>query len=375
MSFTGIWSPPGQAMGKHAGCTKPALPPFAVPQNLMHVQTNIQARDRQSLLSLIDRFPRQTLVVLGDLVADEFVRGEISRVSREAPVLILKQRGKQIVPGGGANAANNLADLEARLKIVGIVGEDEAGAALLTYFQSKGISTRWIMTLRGYITPTKSRVLGGLGHGHMQQIVRIDREPERPVDAAVRRKLSSHTVSSKTPGAAILISDYGYGSTSPAEVAFLRQHLSGAGIPLTVDSRYNLRGYRNVTASTPNEPEMETAFGKPVGDNLRLLHRMADRLLRTSKLQALLVTRGREGMVLYEPRSKPHILPIFGSDQIADVTGAGDTVIAVFTLAIGAGATFLHAAMLANCAGGLVVMKSGTATVTRNELAEAIRNA
>ncbi|HTV57228.1 MAG TPA: PfkB family carbohydrate kinase [Terriglobia bacterium] len=336
---------------------------------------NILSRDRQSLLALIDRFPRETVVVLGDLVADEFIHGEISRISREAPVLILKQRGKQIVPGGGANAANNLVDLEARLRVVGIVGEDAAGEALLSYFENKGVSTRWIMRLRGYTTPTKSRVLGGLGHGHMQQIVRIDREPERPLDAAVRRKLSGHAVFSKRPGSAILISDYGYGSTSPAEVAFLRQHLGDAHVPLTVDSRYNLRGYHNVTASTPNEPEMEAAFGERIGDNIRLLHRLASRLLRASRLQALLVTRGREGMALYESGSKPRVLPIFGSDQIADVTGAGDTVIAVFTLALGAGGSFLHAASLANCAGGLVVMKSGTATVTRRELAEAIRNA
>jgi D-glycero-beta-D-manno-heptose-7-phosphate kinase len=336
---------------------------------------NVLSRDRESLLSLIERFPRQTVVVLGDLVADEFIRGEISRISREAPVLILKQRGKQIVPGGGANAANNLVDLGARLKIAGVVGEDDAGEALLSYFQNKGVSTRWIMRLRGYATPTKSRVLGGLGHGHMQQIVRIDREPETPLDSRIRRRLSGHAVSSARPGSAILISDYGYGSTSPSEAAFVRQHVGHADIPLTVDSRYNLRDYHSVTASTPNEPEIEAAFGEHIGDNIRHLHQLAARLLRTSRLQALLVTRGREGMVLYEPRSKPHILPIFGSDQIADVTGAGDTVIAVFTLALGAGASFLHAAMLANCAGGLVVMKSGTATVTWHELAEAIRNA
>jgi rfaE bifunctional protein kinase chain/domain len=343
--------------------------------SLTHPKMNILAQDRQSLLTLIHRFPRQTIVVLGDLVADEFIRGEISRISREAPVLILKQRGKQIVPGGGANAANNLIDLEARLKIVGVVGQDDAGDALLSYFQGKGVSTRGVMRLRGYITPTKSRVLGGLGHGHLQQIVRIDREPERTVDAAVRRKLSRVAVSSARPASAILVSDYGYGSTNAAEVAFLLQQGRRSAIPLTVDSRYNLREYHGVTASTPNEPEMEAAFGKRIGDNIRLLHRLAGRHLRASKLQALLVTRGREGMVLYEPGRKPQMLPIFGSDQIADVTGAGDTVIAAFTLALGAGASFRHAAMLANCAGGLVVMKSGTATVTRRELAEAIRNA
>jgi D-glycero-beta-D-manno-heptose-7-phosphate kinase len=334
----------------------------------------ILARDRHSLLSLLDRVPRQAVVVLGDLVADEFIHGEISRVSREAPVLILKQRGKRIVPGGGANAANNLADLDAQPKIVGVVGEDESGAALLDYFCVKGVSTQWIMKRRRYVTPTKSRVLGGLGHGHAQQIVRLDREPEAPLDAGLRRKLGRCAASLARDSSAILIADYGYGATGPAEAAFLRQHRPRAAIPLTVDSRYNLRGYHRVTASTPNEPEMEAVFGQRIGNNLPLLHQLAKRLLRACGLDALLVTRGREGMALYEPRGKPYMLPIFGSDQVADVTGAGDTVIAAFTLALAAGARFRHAAMLANCAGGLVVMKSGTATVTRRELVEAIRN-
>lgn len=335
----------------------------------------IPAQDRRSLLSLIDRFPRQRIIVLGDLVADEFIHGEISRVSREAPVLILKQRAKRILPGGGANAANNLVDLEAPLNLVGVVGDDEGGHALLSYFRGRGVSTRWVRRHHGYVTPTKSRVLGGIGHGHLQQIVRIDREAEEPLDVGIQRQLTCHAFSLARQSSGILISDYGYGSTSPAEVNFLRRNLGHLPIPLNVDSRYNLRGYQRVTAATPNEPELEAAFGQTIGNDTELLHRLASRLLRASRLEALLVTRGREGMALYERRLKPHVLPIFGSDQIADVTGAGDTVIAAFTLALAAGATFRHAAMLANCAGGLVVMKSGTATVTRRELTEAIRNA
>ncbi|MGH9444329.1 MAG: bifunctional heptose 7-phosphate kinase/heptose 1-phosphate adenyltransferase [Terriglobia bacterium] len=335
----------------------------------------ITASDRALLLSMIDRFDRQTIVVLGDLVADEFIRGEINRVSREAPVLILKQRGKQILPGGGANAANNLIDLEARLEIAGIVGEDASGEALLSCFQEKGASTRRVVKWPGYVTPTKSRVLGGLGHGHWQQIVRVDREPERAPDETLRRKLSQSVLTALPRASALLVSDYGYGSTGPLEAAFLRRRLPRKNFPVTVDSRYNMLAYHKVTALTPNEPEMETAFGQPMANSVRVLHRFALRMLRASSLDALLVTRGREGMALYERQRKPQLLPIFGSDQVADVTGAGDTVIAAFTLAIASGATFLHAAMLANCAGGLVVMKSGTATVTRRELKEAIRNA
>jgi rfaE bifunctional protein kinase chain/domain len=335
----------------------------------------ILAPDRHALLSIVDHFPQQSILVFGDLVADEFIHGEISRVSREAPVLILKQRAKQILPGGGGNAANNLIDLDAQLKIVGILGDDEAGDALLSYFRVKGVSTRWVKRSRGYVTPTKSRVLGGLGHGHLQQIVRVDREPGGPLARETQRKLSCQALSLARGSSAILISDYGYDSASPAEVTFLRQQIGSSRVPLTVDSRYNLLGYLHVTALTPNEPELEAAFSQRIGNDIELLHRLAGRVLKALKLQALLVTRGREGMALYQPRVRPHLLPIFGSDQIADVTGAGDTVIAAFTLALAAGASFRQAAMIANCAGGLVVMKSGTATVTRRELGEAIRNA
>ncbi|PYU89529.1 MAG: hypothetical protein DMG25_18770 [Acidobacteria bacterium] len=154
-----------------------------------------------------------------------------------------------------------------------------------------------------------------------------------------------------------------------------RRRYRSRRLPVTVDSRYDVLSYTGVTAATPNEPEIEAAFGQPIGDNLELLDRLGMKMLRRQSLQALVITRGREGMVVFEPHQKPRRLPIFGSDQVADVTGAGDTVVAAFTLALAAGASFVHAAMLANCAGGLVVMKSGTATVARRELEEALRNA
>ncbi len=334
---------------------------------------NLTSQERAALVSLIRAFPHRHVVVLGDLVADEFVYGEIARVSREAPVLILKQREKQVVPGGGANAANNLADLGAQVSPVGAVGEDEPGEALLRYFRHKGISTRGILIARGYSTPAKSRILGGLTHWQRQQIVRVDREPAEPLRSEYRKRLTRRAASLLPKAAALLVSDYGYGSTDSREVAGLRRR-AGKN-PITLDSRYGLLKYSNVTAATPNEPEIEEAFGRKIGTNLDLLYKLGRRVLGKMSLEALLVTRGRDGMVLFEPRQKPRQIPIFGSDQVADVTGAGDTVIAAFTLALAAGATFLQAAQLSNIAGGLVVMKRGTATVTGHELEEAIRNA
>jgi D-glycero-beta-D-manno-heptose-7-phosphate kinase len=335
---------------------------------------NLDLSERTALLALVRSFPRRRVVVLGDLVADEFIYGEIARVSREAPVLILKKRERQIVPGGGANAANNLADLGAQVAVAGAVGQDETGEALLRYFRQKGISTRLILRARGYQTPTKSRILGGLTHWQRQQIVRVDREPAEPLRKALRRQLSRWVKALLPKASALLISDYGYGAAGPEEVASLG-HAARQALPLTLDSRYRLLSYRKVTTATPNEPEIEEAFGRTIGNNLELLYALGRRAMRRLSLEALLVTRGRDGMALFEPRQKPRHIPIFGSGQVADVTGAGDTVIAAYTLALGAGASFYQAAQLANIAGGLVVMKRGTATVTNRELAEAIRNA
>ncbi|MDE3179406.1 MAG: sugar kinase [Acidobacteriota bacterium] len=332
-------------------------------------------RERAELLALIGKFPRQRIAVLGDLVADEYIHGEIARISREAPVLILRQREKRIVPGGGANAANNLASFGARVSLAGVLGDDESGLALLTYFRERDVPMSGVKRLRGYVTPTKSRVLGGLGHGHMQQIVRIDREPHGELGREAQTSLVRRALPLARRSSALLVSDYGYGAASPRMVnALIRALPRREKPPVLVDSRYRFLSYNRVTASTPNEHEMEAAFGGRVRSDVRALHRSAERALRACTLKALLVTRGREGMALYERGAKPVLLPIFGSDQVADVTGAGDTVIAAFTLGLAAGATFRQAAMLANCAGGLVVMKSGTATTSARELAEAIRN-
>jgi len=336
----------------------------------------ISAADRVELLSLINRFPRQRVVLLGDFVADEFIYGEITRVSREAPVLILKHRQNCVVPGGGANAANNLADLEAQVIPVGVVGNDASGVALLRYFQGKGITRQRILRQRGYATPTKSRILGSITHWQRQQIVRVDREPAQRLNAEIRRRLSEIVLPLLRQASALLISDYGYGAVDGHEADFLRRRATRAArlLPWIVDSRYDLLTYWQVTALTPNEPEVEQAFQQKIGNHPDLLSRLGRKLLQRQSLKALLVTRGRDGAVLFEPRRPPQPIPIFGSDQAVDVTGAGDTVIASFTLALAAGASFLHAAQIANCAAGVVVMKRGTATVTREELREAIRN-
>jgi len=228
--------------------------------------------------------------------------------------------------------------------------------------------------LRGYLTPTKMRVLGGLSHWQRQQIVRIDREPARPLEAKVRTGLTKAAAGLLSSSTGLLVADYGYSTTNAREVESIRRRVGRRALPITIDSRYDLPTYKNLTAATPNEPEVEAAFSQTIGNDLDRLHTLGRKFLRRQGLQALLVTRGRDGMALFEPRRPPRHIPIFGSDHAVDVTGAGDTVIAAFTLALAAGADFLQAAVIANYAGGIVVMKRGTATVSLAEITEAIRN-
>jgi rfaE bifunctional protein kinase chain/domain len=324
------------------------------------------------LARTIEEFSKLSITVLGDLIADEFIYGEISRVSREAPVLILRHRERTIVPGGAGNAIYNLADLGVTVLPVGVIGDDEPGRMLLRSFRQKHISVTGIRRIRGRSTVTKTRVLAGTTHSPRQQVVRVDREPDTLLEASVMRDLVIRARGYVRASDALLISDYGYGAATPEIFASIRSRASLNGIPVTLDSRYRALAYSGVTAATPNESELEDALRTRIGaDNQRLL--VAGRaVMHKMKLQSLLVTRGRDGMVIFSRTHKPVFIPIHGSDQAADVTGAGDTVIATYTAALAAGADPESAAKLANYAGGIVVMKRGTATVTQAELLRAV---
>lgn len=327
------------------------------------------------LLKIIDGFPRVTVAVLGDLVADEFVFGEISRVSREAPVLILKHRERQIVPGGAGNAICNLADLGVNVLPIGVVGDDESGKALLKIFRQRRIAVNGIVRLKGHATVTKTRIHAGHTHTSRQQVVRIDREPENGIPKSVARELAVGLAEYSPAADALLISDYGYGAATPQIFATVRTLVKNFGdMPVTLDSRYRMLKYSGITAATPNEPEVEEALDMRIGNDRSQLFSAGKQLMQRMKLQSLLITRGKDGMVSFERGALPVEIAIHGSDQVADVTGAGDTVIAAFTAALATGADAADAARLANLAGGIVVMKRGTATVSAEELRQAIRN-
>ena len=330
------------------------------------------------LLALLDAFPARRVAVIGDLIADEFIYGRVARVSREAPVLILQYDSTQIVPGGAGNAANNVAALGGRAQIVGLAGTDEAGKRL--HASLGHVDTRGLLSPRGYCTPVKTRILAGGVHTAKQQIVRIDRVVSSDHDAKSRAAFSRAALEAAAGADAILMSDYGTGLVTPDLASALLTKVRGrrrgrrGAVPILIDSRYDLLGYRGLTACTPNESEVEQMLGVRIGESTKSLETAGRELLKRTRMSAVLITRGSRGMALFEPDRPTIHVPIYGSDEVADVTGAGDTVIAAMALSIAAGGSFHDAARLANFAAGLVVMKRGTATVSPGELRAAITN-
>jgi len=336
-----------------------------------------EAERKARLLSLIDNFGGRRVLVIGDLIADEFIYGEVHRVSREAPVLILKYDTTEVVPGGAGNAANNVAALGGSASLAGLVGADEQSRRLLAALPRQ-VDRRQVVRTRGYRTPVKTRILAGGIHSAKQQIVRIDRETGWPLDEAVSRLFAQKISAALRDCDAVLLSDYGSGLVTPALAAAVTQATMKRGrrrpIPVLVDSRYRLLDYRGLTTCTPNESEVEQALGIRIDDDAVVLEEAGRTVLRRTGMRAVLITRGSRGMALFQPKQPTIHVPIFGPDEVTDVTGAGDTVIATMSLALAAGASFYEATRLANYAGGLVVMKRGTATVSARELSDAVES-
>jgi len=326
----------------------------------------------EELLRIVDRFRRRRVAVIGDLVLDEYWVGRSSRISREAPVLILEHEGDRHVPGGAANAAMNVRALGGAPLVVGRLGGDPAGRALHRALRSNGLSGAWLFRDPRGGTIVKTRILAGSSHAARQQIVRLDRGHKTPLSREAERRLAGAARRAMRRAQAVLLSDYGYGVLSRS----LRRAAIGdarrAKIPVVVDSRYDLAHYRGATLLTPNEHEVLESMHLP---SLRapVLRRAGESLVSNGGARAVWITRGSDGMLLFERGARPLGLSIVGSSDVADVTGAGDAVSATAALALAAGATHVQAAVLATYAASVVVMKRGTATVSSEELRHAIR--
>lgn len=323
------------------------------------------------MTDIVGQFGGARVLVVGDLIADEYVYGRVARVSREAPVLILEYDSTDIVPGGAGNAASNVAALGGRVRLVALAGRDEPGRRVDQALPPR-IERAGLVRPAGFRTPVKTRILAGGIHSAKQQVVRIDRLSPHVITARDAAAIRRAALAGVARADAVLVSDYGTGLVTPTLVRALAAATRRRRIPVLLDSRYALTRYRGLSACAPNESEVEAALGVRIDDQPRVLERAGRELLARTRMGAVIITRGSRGMAVFEPGRDTVHIPIHGSDEIADVTGAGDTVMATLTLAMAVGAPVEQAARLANVAGGLVVMKRGTATVTAAELTRAL---
>lgn len=323
---------------------------------------------QEKLISIIKRFAQQRIVILGDAIADKFLHGSISRVSREAPVFILRHQHTETLPGGAANCAMNLVALGARVSLISVTGNDEAGGELRAKLEAAGVNIDGVVISDRVQTTTKVRILAGHSHSSKQQVIRIDYEGAQLNDEEICKEVLNRLEQAFKNANAMIISDYNYGVVETRGAELIRKT---ANVPVLVDSRFRLTEFTGFTAATPNEDEVENLTGAKI-TSTEDLESAAMTLKQSLGHHALLVTRGSQGMTLLEGDSAPVHIRAVGAQQAVDVTGAGDTVIATFALALASGASFADAAGLANYAGGLVVMKRGTATVSAAELEHAI---
>jgi rfaE bifunctional protein kinase chain/domain len=322
-------------------------------------------------VEIVELMAGQPVLMCVDLVGDRFLTGIPSRISREAPVLILEYESERFIPGGGANAVANISALGGRALPLGVVGADINGRALAARFRELGVTLEGVVEVAEYRTPTKTRILAGGRHAIKQQIVRYDVEDRLAAEDLPRSrwKQALQKWSEWDPRVAVL-SDYGYGAVVPEIAGTIRDALGPSSVVLC-DSRYRLAEFAGIDGATPNEEEAEGLAGQALGDDLSRVGSLGQGIRQRLGTSFLLITRGSRGASLILENGVAHI-PVHGTDQVADVTGAGDTVIGTFALAQAAGATPLEAALVANYAGGIVVQKLGTATLSSAELTEAL---
>ena len=326
---------------------------------------------QERLVGIVRRFPQHRILVIGDAVADQFIYGAISRVSREAPVFILRHEHTETVPGGAANCALNLASLGARVSLISVAGNDEAGRALVEKLNAAGVDCSGVLTSAALRTTTKVRILAGQLHSTRQQVIRIDYDGEPLSDPELRARLRDSVLEQTQAVDAVIVSDYNYGVADAEMASFTRDAAAARKVPVLADSRFRLADFVGFTSATPNQDEVEQLLGREFTDFADLAT-AGEELRERLGYRALLVTRGSNGMMLLEDGVAAVHLDAVGAREPVDVTGAGDTVMAAYTLALASDSSFPDAARLANYAGGLVVMKRGTASVTREELENSV---
>jgi rfaE bifunctional protein kinase chain/domain len=328
---------------------------------------NKLAASAERLYALLDGFVKARVLVIGDLTLDEFLTGQVERISREAPVLIIRHETTRQIPGGGANAVYNLAKLGAKVKVVGLVGKDSQGEVLRQIFAEAGIDTTGMLVDSSRPTVTKTRIAGHARQSVTQQIVRIDRKSDQLPDSEMQLQLAAQIRQQLDGVDAVVCSDYGEGvfTASVIEAALLHSQT-------IVDAQTDLGRYQGATLFTPNLPEAEQAVGYTI-NNPQKVRQAGQDLLALTGAKQMLITRGDEGMSLFDQTGMEDHIPAFNRTDVFDVTGAGDTVVAALTLSLCLGASVWEAAVLGNLAASIVVRQFGTATTTAAEMKLALQ--
>lgn len=326
---------------------------------------------KERLKSLVDSLAAVRLLVVGDIVADEYLVGRPARLSREAPIPILELTRRYFLPGGAGNAARNAAALGARVAIVGVVGRDEAGDDLCHQFGRAGIGVDGVIIDKARHTSTKTRIIGGDEQTMHQQLARIDHIDRRLLGDGVNGKVAEHAARLLAESDALLVSDYDIAAINAEVIAALLPVAHDRGCRVVVDAHDQFTRFRGVHAATPNQPEAEAEVGHSLNGE-EALRRGAEALVERMEAEAALITRGGLGMALHERGGATHLIPVATYSEVRDAAGAGDTAATVYTLAVAGGATPLEAAHLANLAAGVAVCKLGVATVSTAELHQAI---
>lgn len=325
----------------------------------------------RSLVEKIKAAKGEKICVLGDLVCDHYIFGRTKRVSREAPVLILEYDHEYLSLGGAANAVNNIREMGAEVEALGVVGNDDNGRGLVGLLKDRGVNTGGIILDQSRPTTVKERIMGSALHTTFQQMIRIDNGTRRPVSGDVEATLLDHLEQAAENCKVIVISDYGYGTVSPKLLDLINKIAKQGNTPVLVDSRYRVNRFKNPYLITPNEPEAEQATEITIREDSDVVQ-AAQKLKQLTDAVAICITRGKLGMYLSEKGQPDKMLPIFGPDEVTDVTGAGDTVMAAFAVSIAAQCSLYDGARFATIAAGLSVMKAGTATVTLEEMTKAL---
>lgn len=324
--------------------------------------------DKSKLIEYIKRLSEPSVLVIGDLALDEMIYGDTERISREAPVLILQHTHTKFILGGASNAAHNASVINhGKVSVVGIVGEDYQAKDLIETFKNANIDTKYLVKDKSRKTITKTRISGSCSQSITQQIVRVDRQTNEPISKETEDKLLEILKEAIPEHDAIILSDYHIGTLTQAIVNKACELANKYNKTIVVDAQKNLDRYKNITSMTPNLPDTQKFVGFYIKNDEQML-KAGKNLLAASKAKSVLITCGDEGMAVINQNGEMDKIPVFNKATVFDVTGAGDTVTATYTLALAIGAEPKYAAIIGNLAASIVITQFGCATTTIDEI-------